>query len=139
MGKPLIDELYNGLNTNDGKKVKQMFQEKLCEELYEIDSDLNTSNTGIKARVTTLESQIADENLVKIYNTVAEMIADEQYIVDNNITTIQLLGYYTKNDGAGHYRKISSTNNGSGVVIGSLFANIFYRKSRPKMVWSKRK
>lgn len=99
MGKSLIDELYNGLNTNDGKKVKQMFQEKLCGELYEIDSDLNTSNTGIKARVTTLESQIADENKVKIYNTVAEIGTHQTGDI------IEVLGYYEKGDGGGHKRK----------------------------------
>lgn len=124
-----INNLSNYLNTDSGKNVKEVFQNDLVGVLQDhedsintIESDLNTSNTGIKARVTNLESQIADENLVKIYNTVAEMQTDSA-----NITvgmTIQLLGYYTKNDGAGHYRKTESSDDGSGIEVGGLWANL---------------
>ena len=37
--------------------------------------------------------------------------------------TIELLGYYNKNDGAGHMRKIESSDDGSGIAVGSLWAN----------------
>ena len=71
----------------------------------------------------------ATTSLVKIYNTVAEMQADSANITTG--MTIQLLGYYIKNDGAGHMRKIESSDDGSGIAVGGLWANIVLKEFNP--------
>lgn len=61
------------------------------------------------------------------FDTVADMVAyglTHLFLVTD---TIQLLGYYTKNDGAGHYRKIESSDDGSGIEVGGLWANYMYK------------
>lgn len=121
MSQTNINNINNGLNTSDGRKVKQVFQSDLVGALQDhennistINSDLNTSNTGIKARITTLESQIADENKVRIFDKISDA---QSYTGFEEGDRVQVLGYYSKNDGAGHERVYSLTDDGSGVSV----------------------
>lgn len=80
--------------------------------------------------VDTNEIMFKDEqgNLVtlngNITNTVVELQTSKQY---KNGDVVQVLGYYTKGDGAHHYRKASTTDDGSGVLMANgLYANIVH-------------
>jgi hypothetical protein len=56
------------------------------------------------------------------FDTVADL-QTATWLIEGD--TIQLLGYY-ENDGAGHYRKIESSDDGSGIAVGGLWANYSY-------------
>lgn len=108
--------------------------DKLTDVLY---LDLNTKNqyrytgtiyeyvgTGAEATPSSngLMSAFDKKKLDKkpyTFNTVADM-QTATWLVEGD--TIQLLGYY-ENDGAGHYRKIEISDDGSGIAVGSFFAN----------------
>lgn len=87
-------------------------------------TDLDTTDKTIVGAINEIKTELSDGGLVKVYNTVAEMQADNANITEG--MTIQLLGYYQKNDGAGHFRKIETSDDGSGLLVGSLFANIIH-------------
>ena len=56
------------------------------------------------------------------FDTVAES-QTATWLIEGD--TIQLLGYYQKNDAAGHMRKIENTDDGTGIDLGhGLFANL---------------
>lgn len=55
------------------------------------------------------------------FDTVADAQAYNGFVVGDRV---QVLGYYSKNDGAGHMRKIESSDDGSGINLGNgLWAN----------------
>lgn len=55
-----------------------------------------------------------------IYDTMAQAQIDLSLVVGDVIET---LGFYTKGDGGGHKRIVSTTDDGSGVACGSLWLN----------------
>lgn len=61
--------------------------------------------------------------LADSFNTVSDL-QNSTYLADGDI--VYLNGYYTAGDGANHYRKISTSDDGSGIAVGSLFANVIH-------------
>lgn len=99
----------NGLTTTDKTIVGAINEHET--DLVELDG-----------RVDGLESQISDENKVRIFDSISDAQAYTGFVEGDKV---QVLGYYSKNDGAGHERVYSLTNDGSGQeVISGGFLNI---------------
>ena len=62
---------------------------------------------------------------VRVYDTMALAQADTNLVVGDVIET---LGYHQKNDGGGHGRKVSSTDNGTGIPYNGMWLIIPYKK-----------
>lgn len=65
----------------------------------------------------------SSDNKMKSYNTIADMQSDKLRVGQ----VVNLLGYYSAGDGAGHQRIVASEDDGSGVKLGNgLWANIIH-------------
>lgn len=81
---------------------------------------------------TVLDSDTADMIGIGTYKTTlrtADTIADLKGLDLKVGDVVEVLGYYTKGDGANHKRKIADSDDGSGVQLAnSLWANLIYNK-----------
>lgn len=81
----------------------------------------NKTDNGLTTTDKTIVGAINELNKVKIFDTIADIQAYTGFVIGD---VVQLLGYYSKNDGVGHCRKIEASDDGSGIMVGSLWANL---------------
>lgn len=125
-------ELIN-LSGGDTDIQNMQDQELLLGKVY-LDSNTGKPYKCIKAGAALLTPnseyvvEITNANLLDYadrltFDTIAELQADPNLA---NGDVVEVLGYYAKGDGAGHKRIVSNTDDGSGVPVGSLFANLLH-------------
>lgn len=100
---------------------------------YRIKFDGNDLGPGFlqpgKRYIIILDTTASNCNIIpvdfktNVFDTISHMQAAE-YLKVGDVVEIQ--GYYSKDDGARHFRKIESSDDGSGVSVGSNFANIIH-------------
>lgn len=97
----------------DGKQVAYIDIGDSYDLDYEVVDTENADRVGIGTYKTTLRTADTIEDLKRLNLKVGDVI--------------EVLGYYTKGDGANHKRKIESEDDGSGVQLSNgLYANIVH-------------
>lgn len=87
--------------------------------INQIEDELEVySKMQLDERFNTIEIKMSK---VRIFDTVEEFLSKLDIEVGS---IIELLGYYKKEDGAGHRRVIAQENDGTGIPYGTNFANI---------------
>lgn len=92
-----------------------------------------SGRTGyVDAGTNPLTGDFVDRSGVKIFNNVASMSAATWL---NNGDLVSVMGYTKEGDGAAHFRTISPSNDGSGLPVGELFANIVRENGEINLEW----
>jgi len=101
-----IDNIINKAQNPSPTIMQQVMVEDIAggmQELLDETIDLN-KHTGTKYT----------------FDTMAQAQSSSWLVAED---VVEVLGYYTKGDGAGHKRIVSATDDGSGITVGGLWAN----------------
>ena len=97
----------------DGKQVAYIDIGDSYDLDYEVVDTETTDRVGIGTYKTTLRTADTIEDLKRLNLKVGDVV--------------EVLGYYAKGDGAGHKRKIESSDDGNGILLNNgLYANIIH-------------